>query len=136
MSCAEKIQRLHRQNRLKIDFERAAAYQAGVVFRIVIQIETEIARLLLFHHFTRCLPNFRLDASTTDRSHNGPVVTNEHLGRFKRRNRAACMDNGGERSTPSGSSELDDFLKDVHFSISPRKSGIEHGGHGGTEVEH
>ena len=47
VACAEDVKQRHGQHRLDKDLERAAADQAGVVLRVLVEIEGEGARLFL-----------------------------------------------------------------------------------------
>ena len=82
------------QYRLDINFQRAAADQAGIKLRVLIEIEGQSARPLGFHYLLRRLPDFGFHATAADGAENGAIVAHQHLGRLKRRNGAAHIDDG------------------------------------------
>src|SRR5438105_186857 len=114
VSGAEEIRGLHRKNRFDVDLESPTADQPSVVLGIMVQIEAERPWLLFFHHFARGLPNFGLDASSTNRSNNAAIIPNQHLGRFKGRNRSTRADYCGERAVPASTPKFDDLFKNIH----------------------
>src|ERR1039458_8271907 len=114
MACAENIKLCWRQNRLHKNLQRSAAHQAGIVLGILIQIERQGPRPLRFHHFARCLPHFGLNAAAADGADDRAVVPYQHLRGLERGNRAAGIDDGRYRATPSFFSQADDFLVQIH----------------------
>src|SRR5579884_891659 len=117
MPGAKDVEQRRRQHWFDEDLERASANQAGVELGIVIQIESEGARLLLFHHLPRHLPNFALHAATADGTDDRAVITHQHLRGLKGRDRTANVGDGGYGSPAPLASKLDDFLVNVHASL-------------------
>src|SRR5438874_13793578 len=68
MAGAENVERCWRQHRLNENVQRPAADQAGVVLRILVQIESQCPRLLALDYLACRLPDVRLDTTATDRS--------------------------------------------------------------------
>ena len=60
--------------------ERAAADQAGIVLGIVVQVESQSARLFFFHHLARRLPDLGFHAAAANRPGDGAVIAHQHLG--------------------------------------------------------
>ena len=117
MSCAENIKNCWRQDRFDENFERAAANQAGVILRVLVQVEGEGARLFLVHHFASRAPDVGLDAATTDRAAHRAVLSDQHLGSLERGNRSAHVDDGGDGAAPALAAQFHDLLVDVHLFL-------------------
>ena len=98
---AEDVEQRGRKHGLDEDFERAAAYQSGVVLGIVVQVEGERARLLFFHDFARRLPDLGLDAAAADGADDRAVIAHEHLRGLERGNRSAHVGDGGDSAATS-----------------------------------
>src|SRR5580698_1627822 len=115
VTCAENIKIRWRENRLHENLKRPAADETSIVFGILVQIECEGAWLLRFHDFARGLPDFGLNASATDGSDDGAIVSHQHFRRFERRNGSAHVDNGRDCSAMPGLVQLDDLFVEVHL---------------------
>ena len=111
---AKDVEQRRRQHRLDEDLQRAAAHQAGIVLGIVVEIEGQRARLLFFHHLARRLPHFGFHAAAADGAGNRAVIAHQHLRRLERRNRAANVGDGRDRTPPSLAAQLHDLFVDVH----------------------
>ena len=111
---AKDVEQRGWKHRLDEDFQRAAADQAGVVLGIVVEVEGERARLLLFHHFTRNLPNLGFHAAAADGAHNGAIIAHQHLRGLERRDGTANVGDGGDGAAASLAAKLNDLLVDVH----------------------
>src|SRR5664279_447285 len=75
----ENVEQRRWEHWLDEHVERAAANQSGVVLGIVVQVEGKRARLLFFHDLAGSLPDFRLDAASTDGADDGAVVAHQHF---------------------------------------------------------
>ena len=117
MPRAENVKGRRRQNRLNKDVQRAAANQASVILRILVQVKSQRAGPFTFHHFTRSLPDLGFDASAADGTYDRSIVAHQHLRRLKRRDRSANIDNGCHRATASFFAQTDDLFIDVHGMI-------------------
>src|SRR5579863_6677730 len=113
---AKNVEQRHRHHRFDKDFECPAANQASVVFRILIEVEGEAARLFLRDDLARRLPDLSFHAASANRSGDGAVVPNEHLGALKRRDGAARIYDGGHSAAAALALQLDDLLVNVHLS--------------------
>ena len=109
------------QYRLDINFQRAAADQAGIKLRVLIEIEGQRARPLGFHYLLRRLPDFGFHATAADGAENGAIVAHQHLGRLKRRNGAAHIDDCGQRPSPAFAAQTHDLFENIHEHILDRR---------------
>src|SRR5215472_6116168 len=101
MSRAEDTEQRCRKNGFYVDIEGSATDESRVVLGVLVQIEGQGARLLLFHHFAGGLPDFCLYASTADRAADRSVVPHQHLGRLEGRDRAMRADNRCDGAPPA-----------------------------------
>src|SRR5207248_853172 len=99
---------------LNKNIQGPATDQAGIVLGILIEIESQRARLLGLHHLPRRLPHLSLDAATPDCPNNRPVIAHQHLGGFERRNRPTHVNDGGNGAAPALLAKLYDLLVNVH----------------------
>ena len=112
-----------RQNRLDKNLQGAAADQAVVIARLVVEIENHLARCFVLHHFFRRRPHFRFHAAAANRSGNRAVLAHQHSRAFIARDRAIGVHDGGEGPAPPGPPHLDDFFKQVHVLPQPSAYG-------------
>src|SRR5260370_35953972 len=84
----------------------------------LVGVEGQCARLSRFHNFWGGLPNPRFAATPADRADNGAIISNQHLGRAKRGNRAPDIDDRGDSTAASLAPELHDLFVDVHYTDS------------------
>ena len=114
MTCTKYIKHCLRQYGLDENIEGATANQSRVVLRVLVEIESQGARLLPLHHFAGGLPDVGFDAAAADRAEDGAVIADEHLCRLVRGDGAADIHDGGDGTSAAFAAQLDDLLVNVH----------------------
>ncbi len=114
MTGAKDVKKRDGEHRLDKDFKRASADEASVVFRVLIEIESEGARLFLGDDFAGSLPDFGLDAAAADGTGDGAIIANKHFGALERGDGATRVHDCSHSATAALALQFHDLLIDVH----------------------
>ncbi len=115
---AEYIDRRNRKQRLNKSFERPAACQAGIVLRILFQIEGKRARLFPRDDLGRRLPYLGLDRAATDGAYGHAIVAHQQFGRFQG---GTGADDGCQGGTAAFPAPAHQFVVDIHHGRTREK---------------
>jgi len=108
--------------------EGASANQSRIVFRVLIEVESQSAGPFALHHFAGGLPDLSLDAASSNRTEDEPSSRTSILAVLKEGMETVHVDDGGDRGPTPCLAQLDDLLVEVHSrSIISRSTGQVNG---------